>query len=91
MRSGSPKVREIAVLTPLITAMSREDFVSRGQQLGVPCALVNTVGQFARDPQPRSRGFFVRERLPGLGEFELPGQPFLSARPLLGQYRRPAG
>jgi benzylsuccinate CoA-transferase BbsF subunit len=80
----------MAILAPLITAMSREDFVSRGQELGVPCALVNTVGQFARDPQPRSRGFFVRERLPGLGEFALPGRPFLSTRPLLGPYRRPA-
>jgi crotonobetainyl-CoA:carnitine CoA-transferase CaiB-like acyl-CoA transferase len=93
---GHPVVREqhadkiLAALAPRITAMSREDFVSRGQQLGVPCALVNTVGQFTRDPHPRSRGFFVRQRLPGLGDFELPGRPFLSTRPLLGQYRRPA-
>ena len=80
----------LAAMGPLIGAMSREDFITRGQQLGVPCALVNTVGQFTADPQPRSRGFLVRKPLAGLGEHELPGRPFLSRRPLLGQYRRPA-
>ena len=70
--------------------MGREEFVGRGQQLSVPCSLVNTVGQFAQDPQLRSRGFFVRQPLAGLGEFDVPGQPFLSEQPLLAQYRRPA-
>jgi crotonobetainyl-CoA:carnitine CoA-transferase CaiB-like acyl-CoA transferase len=80
----------MAVAAPIIGAMSREDFVGRGQQLSVPCALVNSVGQFAQDPQPRSRGFFVRRPLAGLGEFDVPGQPFVSGQPLLAQYRRPA-
>ena len=80
----------MAVVGPAIAAMSREDFVARGQQLSIPCALVNTVGQFTRDPQPRSRGFYVRQPLAGLGEFEVPGKPFLSGQPLLAQYRRPA-
>jgi crotonobetainyl-CoA:carnitine CoA-transferase CaiB-like acyl-CoA transferase len=80
----------VEVMRPLIAAMSREDFVSKGQQLGLPCALVNTVGQFVADSQPRSRGYFVRGQLAGLGEFELPGKPFRSTRPLLAQYRRPA-
>ena len=70
--------------------MGREDFVARGQQLSVPCALVNTVGQFTQDAQPRSRGFFVRAPLAALGEFDVPGQPFVSGQPLLAQYRRPA-
>ena len=70
--------------------MSREDFVARAQQLSVPCALVNTVGQFTQDVQPRSRGFFVRAPLAALGEFDVPGQPFVSGQPLLAQYRRPA-
>ena len=72
------------------SAMGREDFVGRAQQLSVPCALVNTVGQFTQDPQPRSRGFFVRHRWPASGEFDVPGQPFVSGQPLLAQYRRPA-
>ena len=61
----------MAFVAPAILAMDREDFVGRGQQLSVPCALVNTVGQFTQDPQPRSRGFFVRKPLAGLGEFDL--------------------
>jgi crotonobetainyl-CoA:carnitine CoA-transferase CaiB-like acyl-CoA transferase len=80
----------VEIMRPLIAAMGREDFVARGQQLGLPCALVNSVGQFVADPQPRSRGYFVRGQLAQLGEYELPGQPFRSTRPLLRQYRRPA-
>jgi crotonobetainyl-CoA:carnitine CoA-transferase CaiB-like acyl-CoA transferase len=80
----------IEVMRPLIAAMGREDFFVRGQQLGLPCTLVNTVGQFADDPQPRSRDFFVRRPLAGLGEFELPGEPFRCTEPVLAQYRRPA-
>jgi crotonobetainyl-CoA:carnitine CoA-transferase CaiB-like acyl-CoA transferase len=80
----------VEVIRPLIAAMSREDFVARGQQLGLPCALVNTVGQFVADPQPRSRGYFVRGQLGQLGDYELPGQPFRSDQQLLAQYRRPA-
>ena len=80
----------MAIVAPAILAMDREDFVGRAQQLSVPCALVNTVGQFTQDPQPRSRGFFVHKPLASLGEFDLPGQPFLSRQPLLAQYRRPA-
>jgi crotonobetainyl-CoA:carnitine CoA-transferase CaiB-like acyl-CoA transferase len=80
----------IEVIRPLIAAMSREDFVTRGQQLGLPCTLVNTVGQFADDQQPRSRGFFVRGPLAGLGEFDLPGEPFRCTERVLAQYRRPA-
>lgn len=80
----------MALVAPAIHAMSREEFVARGQQLSVPCSLVSTIGQFTRDPQPRSRGFFVRKPLAGLGEFDVPGQPFISGQPLLAQYRRPA-
>ena len=90
LAGGSTRKRSWPSSRPPILAMDREDFVGRGQQLGVPCALVNTVGQFAQDPQPRSRGFFVREPLAGLGEFDLPGEPFLSRQPVLAQYRRPA-
>jgi crotonobetainyl-CoA:carnitine CoA-transferase CaiB-like acyl-CoA transferase len=80
----------IDVIRPLIASTGREDFVARGQQLGLPCTLVNSVGQFAEDEQPRSRGFFVRRPLADLGEFELPGEPFRCSQRLLAQYRRPA-
>jgi crotonobetainyl-CoA:carnitine CoA-transferase CaiB-like acyl-CoA transferase len=78
------------VMRPLVAAMSREDFVVRGQQLGLPCTVVNTVGDFVDDIQPRTRGFFVRKPLAGLGEFDLPGEPFRCAERVLAQYRRPA-
>jgi crotonobetainyl-CoA:carnitine CoA-transferase CaiB-like acyl-CoA transferase len=78
------------VMRPLVAAMSREDFVVRGQQLGLPCTVVNTVGDFVDDTQPRSRGFFVRTELAGLGEFDLPGEPFRCTERVLAQYRRPA-
>jgi len=78
------------VMRPLVAAMSREDFVVRGQQLGLPCTVVNTVGDFVEDIQPRTRGFFVREPLAGLGEFDLPGEPFRCTERVLAQYRRPA-
>ncbi|MGH3188183.1 MAG: CoA transferase, partial [Streptosporangiaceae bacterium] len=80
----------IEVMRPLIAAMSREDFFVRGQQLGLPCTVINTVGDFVDDQQPRSRGFFVRTELAGLGEFDLPGEPFRCTERVLDQYRRPA-
>ena len=80
----------IEVMRPLIAAMSREDFFVRGQQLGLPCTVINTVGDFVDDQQPRSRGFFVHRQLAGLGEFDLPGEPFRCTERVLDQYRRPA-
>jgi crotonobetainyl-CoA:carnitine CoA-transferase CaiB-like acyl-CoA transferase len=80
----------IEVMRPLIAAMSREDFFERGQQLGLPCTVINTVGDFVDDQQPRSRGFFVRRELAGLGEIDLPGEPFRCTERVLDQYRRPA-
>jgi crotonobetainyl-CoA:carnitine CoA-transferase CaiB-like acyl-CoA transferase len=82
--------RIMEVMLPLVAAMSREDFVAAGQQLGLPCTVVNTVGDFVDDVQPRSRGFFVRTELAGLGEFDLPGEPFRCNERVLAQYRRPA-
>ena len=80
----------VEVMRPLIAGMSREDFFIRGQQLGLPCNVINTVGDFVDDEQPRSRGFFVRRQLAGIGEFELPGEPFRCTERMLDQYRRPA-
>lgn len=80
----------IEVMRPLIAAMSREDFFVRGQQLGLPCTVINTVGDFVDDQQPRSRGFFVRRELAGVGEVDLPGEPFRCTERVLDQYRRPA-
>src|SRR5579859_4874297 len=80
----------IEVMRPLIAAMSREDFFVRGQRLGLPCTVINTVGDFVDDQQPRSRGFFVRRSLAGVGETDLPGEPFRCTERVLDQYRRPA-
>jgi crotonobetainyl-CoA:carnitine CoA-transferase CaiB-like acyl-CoA transferase len=79
-----------SVLEPAIASISREAFVERGQALGVPCGLVNTVGQFTEDAHIDSRGFMVREEV-GLGKAtKVPGLPFQSNERLLHQYRIPA-
>jgi len=80
----------LQVITPIVAAMSQEDFIRRGQDLGVPCTPVNTIGDFAKDPQPRGRGFFVPLHSTVTGTTEAPGAPFLSTRPVLAPYRRPA-
>jgi crotonobetainyl-CoA:carnitine CoA-transferase CaiB-like acyl-CoA transferase len=78
------------VITPIVAAMSQEQFIERGQELGVPCTPVNTIGDFTRDSQPRSRGFFVPLRSQVIGTVEAPGAPFRSTHPVLALYRRPA-
>ncbi|MCU1513200.1 MAG: hypothetical protein JWO10_290, partial [Microbacteriaceae bacterium] len=78
----------IAALGPLVKAIDREDFVARGQRLGVPCALLNTIGEFVNDPQPRSRDFLTITLLPDGREVEMPGAPYRSTEPLLDLYRR---
>jgi crotonobetainyl-CoA:carnitine CoA-transferase CaiB-like acyl-CoA transferase len=80
----------MAALVPAIATLDREDFIQAGQRRGVPCGLVNTVGQFVSDPQPRSRGFFVPVQVGDVGTFDMPGMPFRSSATLLMQYRRPA-
>jgi crotonobetainyl-CoA:carnitine CoA-transferase CaiB-like acyl-CoA transferase len=80
----------LEVLRPAIAAIGREEFVARGQELGVPCALVNTIGEFVNDPQPRSRGFFVKAPLPDGTTVEMPGALYLSTEPILSLYDRPA-
>lgn len=76
----------IAALGPLIKRMGREDFVARGQELGLPSGLVNSMEEFVNDPQTRSRGFFVPVDLGG-EVIEAPGAPYLSTGSLVEQYR----
>lgn len=90
--SARSRIRDelVNVMRPLIENIDRESFVAEGQKLGVPCALVNTVGEYVNDPQPRSRGFFVDAPLPDGSSIEMPGAPYLTTKPLLNQYQRPA-
>jgi len=74
---------------PLVKSMNREHFVGRGQELGVPCALVNTVEDFVRDGQPRSRGYFIPLEVGGVAR-DAPGAPYRASRRLAELYRRPA-
>ena len=80
----------MAIAGPAILSMGREDFVAQAQQLGVPCSLINTGGAVRPGPAAAQPQLLVRMPLAGLGEFDVPGQPFLSSQPLLAQYRRPA-
>lgn len=79
----------MAIIRPLIKGMGHEEFVTRGQELGLPTGLVSSIEQFVDDAQPRSRGYFVPLDLGG-ETAEAPGAPFLSSGWLLEQYRRPA-
>ncbi len=70
--------------------MNREDVVNGGQKLGLPAALVNTIGEYVNDPQPRSRGFIVPALMPSGDTVDMPGVPYLSTEPVFSQYDRPA-
>jgi len=84
--------RELIVerLTEILAGLDRETVVEQGQRRGLPVSLINTIGEFTRDPQPRSRGFFVEAPLPDGGRLEMPGAVYRSWEPMLGLYRRPA-
>jgi crotonobetainyl-CoA:carnitine CoA-transferase CaiB-like acyl-CoA transferase len=81
------------MLSPIIAEHIRQwgaqEFVERGQALGLPCALMYRPEEFLSDVQPLARGSFVEVDHPELGVMTLPGPSVHSRGPLL-TYRRPA-
>jgi crotonobetainyl-CoA:carnitine CoA-transferase CaiB-like acyl-CoA transferase len=72
----------IDVIDGLFADEAREDFVDRGQSLGLPCAPVNTPTEFVADAQLAARNFFVDVVDPSLGEVRLPGRPVVTSADL---------
>ena len=77
------------VIADLLSQHSAREFVVAAQAAGLPCALTQTPAQFADDPQPKARGFFIPSSPARSGSVPLPGAPFVSVPPLIG-YRRSA-
>ncbi len=73
----------------LLAGRSRYELVARGQAAGVPCGLLNTVGQFTSDEQVLARELIASRPHATLQSVRMPGPPFLSSRPLTA-FRRPA-
>src|SRR5262249_28082965 len=70
-----------AELAPFVEAWmaerSKQEGAARAQALHVPSSPINTLGDFFRDEQARSRGFFVPFAHPSLGLVEVAGAPYL--------------
>jgi crotonobetainyl-CoA:carnitine CoA-transferase CaiB-like acyl-CoA transferase len=77
------------IVAGLLSTRSAKELVEKGQQLGLPCALMYTPSEFLEDIQPRERQFFVESHRQGTGDFPMPGRPFRSQPDLLS-YRRSA-
>ena len=74
----------------LLADRSLDELTDVAQECRVPCAPQYTPHQVTMDKQLSSRGFWVTEDGPGTGPFTVPGLPFISTEPLLGQHRLPA-
>jgi crotonobetainyl-CoA:carnitine CoA-transferase CaiB-like acyl-CoA transferase len=77
------------VIAGQLATWSALEFVVTAQAAGLPCALSQTPAQFADDPQPAARCFFIPSIRPGTGTASIPGRPFIS-EPALVAYRKAA-
>jgi len=97
--SNGARVRNIAVLNPLITAIfatrDMADWIATLEAAGVPCGPINTVPMALEDPQVRHRGMRIDIAHPVAGSvpqisspmrFREAGLVFDRAPPLLGQH-----
>jgi crotonobetainyl-CoA:carnitine CoA-transferase CaiB-like acyl-CoA transferase len=81
------------LLTTFITAhmanQSAQEFVDRGQALGLPCTVQYRPDEYLQDDHPWARGAFVQVENPALGQVTMPG-PVVTTAPPLATYRLPA-
>ena len=88
-------------LTELIAELVEErccdELFEKGQAAGLPCAPVNTPGEFVQDPQPIAHGLFASPHEPGGPEAVIPWRWFHASTtmlrltrsaPALGQHTR---
>ena len=76
-------------ITQHMSTQSAEEFVERGQQMGLPCTVQNRPDEYLQDDHPWVRGAFVQVQSPELGQVTLPG-PVVTTAPPLATYRLPA-
>ena len=81
----------------ITTGATREHWIARLEEAGIPCGPINTYDEVFADPQIRARGMVVEMDHPALGRVRVPGPPVkmsetppVAARPapLLGQHTR---
>jgi crotonobetainyl-CoA:carnitine CoA-transferase CaiB-like acyl-CoA transferase len=77
------------VIAGLMASRSREELFEKGQRAGLPCAPVNTPGDFVRDVQPRARQIFESFASPDGDPVTIPWRWAHSTTPLL-KFRGPA-
>ena len=89
------KERFDVIFYPWLAARTKREIWQAGQEAHILCAPLYTVEELFTDPVIRARGFFVECRHPALGEFEMPGRPFIMSEtpwtlrrpaPLLGAH-----
>jgi crotonobetainyl-CoA:carnitine CoA-transferase CaiB-like acyl-CoA transferase len=88
--------RELAVLIEQVTAReSSEHWYRRLEATGVPCGVLNDIGQVVQDEHLKARGFLVEMEHPLAGRVQATGSPVhlsgtpiarFSPAPLLGQH-----
>ena len=64
-----------ALIEEYLGTVPRDEFVERGQRLGVPVVPVITAEEFVNHPHTVARGFFQTLELPGVGRYSAPGPP----------------
>jgi len=95
------RVRHRAALVDRIERITvehtREHWIARLEEAGIPCGPINNYEEVYADPQVRARGMVVELDHPSLGRVRMPGPPVkmsetppVAARPapLLGQHTR---
>jgi crotonobetainyl-CoA:carnitine CoA-transferase CaiB-like acyl-CoA transferase len=67
------------IITGLMATRSAHEVVTRGQANGLPCAVLNTPGEFLADPQAACRGYWRSVAAGGVTAC-VPGDAFVAAR-----------
>jgi formyl-CoA transferase len=76
-------------ITQHMAIQNAEEFVDRGQQMGLPCTVQYRPDEYLQDGHPWARGAFVQVLNPALGQVTVPG-PVVTTSPPLATYRLPA-
>src|SRR5205814_935570 len=69
-------------ISGLLAERSRTELVPKGQEVGLPCSVLNTPAEFVADEQLAARDYFVTLPAPDGGEVRAPGAPFKSSTDL---------
>jgi crotonobetainyl-CoA:carnitine CoA-transferase CaiB-like acyl-CoA transferase len=78
-----------SIIAGLMAHRHRQELFAKGQAAGLPCAPVNSPGEFVRDPQPRARRVFTSVPACESDTVSIPWRWAHSSAPLLGMRRPP--